>query len=50
MGIYSDNPTPVDAKQRLKLLMLSWGGKCSADAPVQMEKGGSELSSSQKEV
>jgi hypothetical protein len=37
MGGYNDNPSPVDAKHRLKLVMLSWGANCSRDGPVEME-------------
>jgi hypothetical protein len=36
-GAYNDNPSPIDAKHRLKLLILSWGGKCSEAAPVAMD-------------
>jgi hypothetical protein len=39
MGAYNDNPTPVDAQRRLKLLMLSWGGNTSVSkgSPVEAE-------------
>jgi len=36
-GAYNDSPSPVDAKRRLKLMMLSWSGQNLKNCPVQAE-------------
>jgi len=37
IGGYNDNPAAVDAKRRLKIQMLAWGGKLSKVTSVQLE-------------